>query len=697
MRGSWAVLSFWLACGTSPAVAQQAAAKPEAPRMVGQSLGSGWILTPPVAEGRLSEQDRIARESLQRLVDRDQHEAFRAEIAIAVPERPTGLPGDYDVLVYGQLPSDQANRLEIKVRGGRATAEYVSTRNELRRGDIPADSLDSLTRQLLYAAMSTHSSREERHTDLSQALSHSSLTADRLVDYRIEVISRDSDHPLHLKTEPRQAISRRISGETAGVHGYAHTRFCQTVLRVVWDRLSQQPLTPELGEDFARRLRELADRASAPAAATSASKQSATSLFAKLAEGSSDEVDLSRVEGLISVQLIVACRARSALRDLERMGFRDAADELRFETAENSRELLQRALEGRDLRLHLMAARMLTSNPTPQNVALLVESLPRIEPKARASSILRALMSAEVTPSQVERIKEYHGATQEPTERLAVARLLLWKSDDDMYHAELVRLALAMNPQHAKREYPVQLGAALAVFAHAVETGKRRAAALELLRTLIDRIPGPPHVHKHGEGWRIEMRNLGMQYLGLLGEPADLPRLAVCIGDDTEWFGPVQIVDIARLDADAALKLARARIERYAAGKPETVPFLWWVEPYLGLVFWQRDEGSVGPLAAALEKYRRTALEHDESLVTLVLLQKYLTEKDADERARLATDFVRLDRPNSTWVVDVGKRLLREGADPKRCQPLLEAKPHVRMPISALEPSRTWPISTRGR
>jgi hypothetical protein len=52
------------------------------------------------------------------------------------------------------------------------------------------------------------------------------------------------------------------------------------------------------------------------------------------------------------------------------------------------------------------------------------------------------------------------------------------------------------------------------------------------------------------------------------------------------------------------------------------------------------------------------------------LLLKYLKADDIEKRTQYALEFARRESVPETWLQDVGKRLVREEAERKRCAPL---------------------------
>ncbi|MFO0818330.1 MAG: hypothetical protein U1A77_10340 [Pirellulales bacterium] len=116
---------------------------------------SEWFVT-PLPSGPPTPEDSAARQQVLRQIDKRQAADFRKQVMHKTPAVATGLPADYDIVVYGEY-AGRADRLEIQVRGNRARGEYFGTHTERRwAGEAPADALGPLTRQFIYGALTNH-------------------------------------------------------------------------------------------------------------------------------------------------------------------------------------------------------------------------------------------------------------------------------------------------------------------------------------------------------------------------------------------------------------------------------------------------------------------------------------------------------------------------------------------------------------
>ncbi len=631
----------------------------------GIKYGLGWIRM-YLPAGRATDQDVEARQALLEHIDKNQEEEFRSNFTVDVPERATGLPRDYDILIYGQHATKWVRRLEVQVRGDHATGQLATPRTEFRRGEfrrgeLPAEAIDSLTRQLIYSAMATEREKTVHEHDLENNL-RSKHYANHTMDERIEVISRDTDHPFHLKTDARQPLARKIGLTDSGVTDYAHARFWRDLITMAV-RLPEEQLGPELGQELARRLRDLklpsTSELSKDRVQGGEIRLDQTNQYVNEAED--NRVNLSEIECLVYGQLVVDCRAKEALPELVRIGMHKEFAMLRLATADDSSQLLKNALEGEDFEIYSFALRFATTPLTPKNIDVMLDSLPQLKAEFRFAAVLKALDMANVSTAQIQRVRDFHKTVNGLRSRVATARFLLWTADDPTAFEELMPLATVPLKDDSSGVYLAEKDALDALLAYSTKTGKRRTDAVKIIRTLLDQIPATAHSTYSRKDYLI-------QYLGRLGDTTDIPRLKLHIRDDA-YLSSMAINSVAMLDAAEGIQLAHQQIERFIGDTSRSVNFGWCVIPYLDLIVQQQDRRSAELIEAALSKYRRRApeLAADETSVALVL--NYLRAENAEARAKHAVKYFRGRGGN--WIAELGKRLIAEGADPKTCQPLL--------------------------
>jgi hypothetical protein len=212
-----------------------------------------------------------------------------------------------------------------------------------------------------------------------------------------------------------------------------------------------------------------------------------------------------------------------------------------------------------------------------------------------------------------------------------------------------------------------------AVLQFSSELGHKRAESAAMIRSLLERIPMDAHADYSG------MRTL-VSNLGLLGEPNDLELLTrYCEHDDASMV-VTAIYAVARIKPELALEKARGRIRNYLEGMGRNVSFGWYVMPYFDLIFWQEDKSAIEILERALEKKLKDEPDRTDWVAEARLLLDYLRAAGVEERTECAIRYAGRGyfgeswlrgQGAERWLQDVGKRLVREGADPNRCQPLL--------------------------
>jgi hypothetical protein len=215
---------------------------------------SPW-LEKPVRLGGISDKDWIAREHLLNSLNEKQTDEFRRDWEVVIPELPTGLPDDYDILVYGQHVGMALLRLEVQVRGRHANAELVTVAG-IRRGELPADECDDLARQIAYAFGAEQSQRRTEMREWPPSLRYG-LFATHARRQRLELVSRDRLMRLHLRTEAWQTLTDTVSANTAGVPGFAHAQVSQTLERMAREQLPLIEPGDELRRELVSRLQRI--------------------------------------------------------------------------------------------------------------------------------------------------------------------------------------------------------------------------------------------------------------------------------------------------------------------------------------------------------------------------------------------------------------------------------------------------------
>lgn len=131
--------------------------------LIARSFSSKAWVELPTSIGKLNLQDAAARDALLEFLEQKQDAEFRRDYRIVVPDHSTGLPRDYDVLIYGNFLDWFASRLEVRVRNGKAQGELLSE-EEVRRGELPIDVVDKLVRQMAYGYLAQEVLRKPSST-----------------------------------------------------------------------------------------------------------------------------------------------------------------------------------------------------------------------------------------------------------------------------------------------------------------------------------------------------------------------------------------------------------------------------------------------------------------------------------------------------------------------------------------------------
>jgi hypothetical protein len=350
--------------------------------LIAQSFSnSAWVERPKLI-GKPTAQDEAARKALLEVVEQKQDPEFRRDYRIIVPEHGTGLPRDYDVLIYGKYIDLWPSRLEVRVRDGKAQGELL-TDEEFRRGEVAIDVVDNLVRQLAYGYVAADERRKPREFDSppmwSTYVSHAPC-------YCIEVISRTDKLPWHLKTDDWPLVADGVRSNTAGVQGTAHTRFGIELIELLHERL------PVLQSDAALK-KELVQRLAAisPPAGGGREDDSIDADPATLPLDYYLRYDLPAVEALVYSQLAVRWRIAQAAPEFQRLFLHEAQAELAIATADDPTELLRTALTGENGDLFGFAVDFLVEDVTPEVADLVVQAWPDISDDFRREQIVSAL------------------------------------------------------------------------------------------------------------------------------------------------------------------------------------------------------------------------------------------------------------------------------------------------------------------
>jgi hypothetical protein len=629
-----------------------------------------WIRT-PLSTDAMTARDASARAELRRLIDKLQDESFRRDITLDIPERATGLPASYDLHVYGTY-TDRAQRIEIHVRDGKATTEFGSTHRFARRtGELPFDRVDQLTRELLYGAMTRHVRRAEAGPgELTYSIASRTATyyASHALYFRIDIKSCDPERPLRLMTEARQTANSAIDLHDSGVRGFIHAHFCNELLKIVFQHLEEVPPANESAAEAMRRLNALADRVKnmdKVAAARVRADETAEVTVVERDAFDEDDVERTIVEARVLGQQAVSLRCKDAADVLEELGQKSLARALRLATANDGGVSLRKALIDEDWDVFAEALDLASEKLDAAAIQNLVEVLPHLADSYRMAATLQTLESSELTPEQIAAIRVFHRDAPDERARVAAARLLLFKTDDNEIFDQFGRTALEpVKLDGSDIDSPV-FTAGYAVVVYAIAKGTRREAAADLVRKLLDRIPTDAHPNYSGRDWLSRS-------LGQLGDRSDLPRLEMLAASPDLSVNVEAIRGLSYLDGRRAMELARSQMQWYLEGRSNS-SYGWSVQPYFSLIFWQRDVQSVPLLERALARYRQAPEVAEEPHPDIEALFDYLRAERVEDRVSAALRFVKYHWvERREWCADVGRRLVEEGADRDSCRLLFD-------------------------
>ncbi|MFO0902330.1 MAG: hypothetical protein U0939_04975 [Pirellulales bacterium] len=612
-----------------------------------------WFITPLPSGPPTAEDAAARREVLQQIQDL-QTDAFRKQYELQTSEHASGVPADYDILVYG-VYGGRADRLEIQVRGGHARGEYFGTHSDWHwAGEGDAGSIHSWTRQLVYAALVNHSPRTppaqvlEVDTDddpttielienegpgrVARKSSYSFTT--HVYHQRIEIRSRDLQRPFHLRTEARQPNVSRIDLRDSGMRGYAHGVYIQQLQRWIFAVGKRTPLKDAPPQEVVRRLEDFTRsvQAAGPRLLEQIRRDDREPLEAvESHDFDEDGVQKAIVEARILGAWAVAARARGAGDILERLGRTEQAQCVRITTADDGGALWRQTLTDADWSRFSLTLETLESQSSPLAIEILLDSIPRLPDEYRAKMVLHSLEGVALTPDQLNRIRTVHRESKFERARLAAAYLLLRKTDEDELYRELCQKAREPRKLDGSDVSSIVNDAIYAVVEHTNKTPARRAETAALIRSLLDIIPADAHE-------TYSLTDYFAVWLGEFGDQRDLQRLESLATKRSAYLATMAIEGISNLDGPRASELARRQIQRFLDGSQENASYRWSVMPYLELFFWQRDQAAVPLLEKAIARWRqapqyaKTPLPKEEALLDYLRAERPEDQKAAGRR-----------------------------------------------------------------
>jgi len=197
-----------------------------------------------------------------------------------------------------------------------------------------------------------------------------------------------------------------------------------------------------------------------------------------------------------------------------------------------------------------------------------------------------------------------------------------------------------------------------------IEGSIRREETASLVRTLLSRIPMTAQAPDSG------MDRL-VRYLGELGDATDTDRLAAYCKHDDGSLVSEAIHALAKVNEKVALEQAKERLRLYATKAIPKEDFWWWyVMPYLDLFLCFEDRSAIADMNEVLKRLG-TERDREEEIKLIEILLRFLKAEGAEDRAKLAVEFIRNDRVDPFFRKKLADRLIEEGAPPERLKELM--------------------------
>ncbi|WP_254513739.1 hypothetical protein [Anatilimnocola floriformis] len=660
----------------------------------------GFVVKPPVVT-EMSPADRQARDAVVKLIAEKQKK-LPTEWALTVPERASGLPAKYDLLLHrgSGCFMDTDARLEIQVRDQQAKWE-LTDKTGIFRVTRPAAEIDSLVRQLAYAFHAVEKPRER--------YGFSSITIGPAPLY-VEVVSRDDKFPFHLHPAHLQAEE---SGDEPleKIRSYAFAQLADFAFPVA-EKQGQAIAAAEQSAEILRRLKEIPliaeFREQTELRKNPFETPEQQVAEAKMAAGRSPEAvrqvtSAHRhqlwVERHLYGKLAVKVGLAEAMPELKRLELADETRMLEIATSADLQVAIKRAIAYRSTENQMISQWAVTftlDKQHPERLIWLIEVLPDLikpETQERADRICFVLARTKLTKEHVDLLTQQYRDTKHPFLKISLAHTLLRHTHDASYFDFLAQQVRTLKPE--KETYPKgpRTTAADYLFRYAADTGKFRKEAYELLQVILAesrQTETPDSFHM------FELVKL----LGKLGSEKDVKYLTGLSESKSVYLASEAIKALDEISPPVALQQLHRRMEELIKqpGTKEqfTHDYSHLVYGNFSVIIFNRDVAAVPLLKRAWE--RLNAKEKPKPVTKPATgdewldlgstpeqpdnvsagyepqhLIAFLEAKNGVARAEAAIahfgDRASLeDKPRMQKLV---KQLIAEGADPKRCEELL--------------------------
>ena len=627
---------------------------------------NAWLVLPPLVK-EVSAADREVRDELAKVIAARQTKASRDGWNLEVPERASGVPTKYDLVLHRSNGcfTDTRARLEIQVRNGRARWELCEL-SGIYRTDRPAADVDRLVRQLAYAFHAVERPGKERNWSISFSVGPP--------PHYIEVVSRDNKSPFHLQPDHPQVEHNSSGRPTDRIRNYAFAVLVEHVFNVA-ERECQLISAEEVSREVLRRLK------STPALVEGE----------KLTSGRRDQIEVER--SLYGDMAVKHCLSE-ALPELKRLFLIDEERQLQIAVAADPKPLVLQAIANheKDLQLAAWAVSFAADDRHPDRLAWLCDVLPRLEKDPPAASyvdaVLFALDGKKLTKEQLVQLAARFDQTKNLMQKIGVAQVLLQHTHEGKYFSYLDSLVRSLPPDADANSRGPRRTATRHLLSYAVETGRQRSEARSLLKKLLQE----PLEKQRPDSF--EMFEL-VELLGDLGTPEDVPYLAGLAQTGSPYLMSFATSALANLVAKRALEVLHERIDRWNKLPADELAYSHEICSHFELIIFERDVAAVPLLKKAWEqlstrkapKENKKADDPNEILLfdtsddseptsegyNPAHVIAFLEAKTGSARAEAAIAHFgdRAHYEDRTRMRRLVDQLIAEGADPQRCKLLL--------------------------
>jgi hypothetical protein len=626
---------------------------------------SDWLVAPPVVK-EVNPADRQARDAIVKLIAERQAKESRTGWALTVPQRASGVPAKYDLLLHrgsGCFSEAQA-RLEVQVRDGMANFE-LADKTGIYRLQRPSQEIDQFARKLTYAFHA-----EEVKQDKLSSVSSFSIGPP---PHDVEIVSQDEKFPFHLQPRFLQADENTRGDPTDRIRNHAFAKLTDFAFALLEKHGELLPAAEENRE-----------------------------ILRRLQQDKSPTIDKSvpirvRIERDVFGGLAVRRQLAAALPELKRLQLVDEYRQLEIASAADPEQLVQKAIAAHetDRTLAAWACKFAADEQNPERLQWLIDVLPRLDVANSRESfddvICFYLKDRKLTPEQVAQLSKRFSDTKQLKLKIELANILLQQTHEESFFRYLTLQVRTLPPERESYPPSPRTTAAEYLCRYAADTGKKRAEAREVLLKVLEE----PRRRETPDSF--EMREL-VELLGKLGTERDLPYLAKLAESKSVYLAGSAVQAMADISPSAGLQQLHQRLEKYNQqpidrDSPDH-DYSHEVFSHFELIVFERDVAAAPLLKKAWERLNaavkanvKTRTIFDQQIVdepepisagydpTHVIA--FLEAKTGAARAEAAIAHFgdRAYLHDKARMQKLVKQLVAEGADPIRCQELLR-NPH---------------------